>query len=751
MANANRGNGASTKKSTVPASQLAPATKHGLAVVILFASALIIIVSYIGGAGLVGEALSRGLKLAFGWAAWGVPAALLILAYAFIYSNSWLKISQWIGLGLLLLGLTGLFHSTSPLVDAWLVAQSAQGGGYLGFMVFWPLARVMSLWGSIVLLVALSTAGILLTFETSLTDLIAWFQRVLSVLRRLVKFSHTSTAQSWPSYPSSVVQEHNTKAWPVAELQTQAKPPASEETKSEQPPLLEIKSSPKRWPKVQVPIDLLEDRVGKPSAGDIGLNQEKIKRTLQNFGIEVEMGRVNIGPTVTQYTLAPADGVKLASITALANDLALALAAHPIRIEAPIPGQSLVGIEVPNQAVATVGLKEVLQSEEFKKRASNLSFGLGKDVAGKPWVADLERMPHLLIAGATGSGKSVCINSLLLSLLYTNSADELKLIIVDPKRVELASYNDIPHLLTPVVTDVNKTINALKWVVGEMDRRYKVLAAASKRNLKAFNQSASEEEKMPYLVVVIDELADLMAVAAADVETAIIRLAQMARAVGIHLVVATQRPSVDVITGLIKANITSRIAFAVASGTDSRTILDTSGAEKLLGRGDCLFVTAELSKPRRLQAAFVGDGEIERVSSFIKQQAAPEYNTEVVMKPTNGSGLAAGSGYDEADGDELLGEAKAVVVRAGKASASLLQRRLRVGYARAARLLDLLEEQGVVGPSDGAKPREVMVSQQDIENDFASMPGEVAPVEETETKPDSGEDEDTTTTEDEEV
>jgi len=729
MPSANKGNGAQTKK-IADTSPLAPATKHGLAVVVLFAAALIIIVSYIGGAGLVGEGLSRGLKLAFGWAAWGVPAILLVLAYAFIYSNSWLKVSQWIGFSLLLLGLTGLFHSTIPLSEAWPAVAAIRGGGYLGFVVFWSLAQLMGLWGSVVFLAALSAAGILLSFETSLADLWAWVQRVVTVLGRLVKFSRPSAALPTPPYSASTVQEHDTKLWPVADFQT--KPSARGETKPEQPPLLEIKSSPRRAPRVQVPIELLEDRVGKPMAGDIASNQEKIKRTLQNFGIEVEMGRVNIGPTVTQYTLAPADGVKLASITALANDLALALAAHPIRIEAPIPGQSLVGIEVPNQTVATVGLKEVLQSEEFKKRSSNLSFGLGKDVAGKPWVADLERMPHLLIAGATGSGKSVCINSLLLSLLYTNSADELKLIIIDPKRVELASYNDIPHLLTPVVTDVNKTINALKWVVSEMDRRYRVLAATSKRNLKSFNQTATEEEKMPYLVIVIDELADLMAVAAADVETAIIRLAQMARAVGIHLVVATQRPSVDVITGLIKANITSRIAFAVASGIDSRTILDTSGAEKLLGQGDCLFVTAELSKPRRLQAAFVGDGEIERVTAFIKQQAAPEYNTEVVMKPINGAGPASSAGFDNNDGDELLGEAKAVVVRAGKASASLLQRRLRVGYARAARLLDLLEEQGVIGPGDGAKPREVMVSQPDIANDFASMPGEVVSAEETE-------------------
>jgi S-DNA-T family DNA segregation ATPase FtsK/SpoIIIE len=518
-------------------------------------------------------------------------------------------------------------------------------------------------------------------------------------------------AESGSDKPSVFTKVFQSRVVTMSDAHTGSKP--------EQPPLLELKPQRRRMVQ-ELSLDLLEDRVGKPTSGDIQANQEKIQKTLQNFGIDVEMGTVNVGPTVTQYTLAPAEGVKLASITALSNDLALALAAHPIRIEAPIPGKSLVGIEVPNQAVATVGLKEILSSEAFKKRASNLTISVGKDVAGGAFVADIDRMPHLLIAGSTGSGKSVCINTIIVSLLYTNSPDDLKLILVDPKRVELTPYNDIPHLLTPVITDTTNTINALKWVVAEMDRRYLVLNQAAKRNLASYNQSA--EDKLPYLLVVIDELADLMAVAAADVETAIIRLAQMARAVGIHLVVATQRPSVDVITGLIKANITSRIAFAVASGTDSRTILDTSGAEKLLGRGDCLFVSAELSKPKRLQGAFISDAEIERVTAALKQEAQPDYNPEVVVK-RGGSSVVGGSSADDSD-DELLGEAKAEVVRAGKASASLLQRRLRVGYARAARLLDLLEERGIIGPGDGAKPRDVLVSRRDIEQDFASMPEE---------------------------
>jgi S-DNA-T family DNA segregation ATPase FtsK/SpoIIIE len=378
------------------------------------------------------------------------------------------------------------------------------------------------------------------------------------------------------------------------------------------------------------------------------------------------------------------------------------LAAHPIRIEAPIPGKALVGIEVPNQTVAIVNLRDVLDSEAFKHRKTDLSFSLGKDVSGKPWVADLESMPHLLVAGATGSGKSVQINGLILSLLYSNSPDDLKLILVDPKRVELSLYNDIPHLLTPVITDTTKTINALRWVVGEMDRRYQVLQNAKKRNIGAYRKEISDD--MPYIVLVIDELADLMSVAVNEVEGAIVRLAQMARAVGIHLVLATQRPSVDVITGLIKANITARVAFSVASQIDSRTILDSSGAESLLGKGDMLFISSELSKPKRLQGAYISEKEVERVTSYLKSRGQPDYQTVV----TERQAAAPGQGIDDLGEDELLPEAKEVIIQAGKASASYLQRRLRVGYARAARILDLLEQQGFIGPGEGAKPREIL-------------------------------------------
>lgn len=453
----------------------------------------------------------------------------------------------------------------------------------------------------------------------------------------------------------------------------------------------------------------------KAEAGDIGKNVEIIKKTLKDFGIEVSMSEVNVGPTLTQYTLKPAEGMKLANITARNNDVALALAAHPIRVEAPIPGKALVGIEVPNKVSATVSLREVLEAPEYKDVSSNLSLALGRDVAGKVMVADLKKMPHLLIAGATGSGKSVCMNAILINLLYKNSPQDLRLLLIDPKRVEFVEYNGIPHLLTQVVTETDKTISALRWAVSEMERRYQLLAAHNRRNIDAFNDNVpAEEQKMPYLVVVVDELADLMTQAANEVESSIVRLAQMARAVGIHLIVATQRPSVDVITGLIKANITTRIAFAVASNADSRTILDQVGADKLLGKGDMLFLSSEQPQPKRVQCVLIKDKEIHQVTEFVKKQSPAVYDETIA---TYRSSVKGGGGPGEHDGgeDELFNEARDLVIQAGKASASLLQRRLKVGYARAARLLDILEAEGVIGPPDGAKPRDVLVAPDDYQ------------------------------------
>ncbi|MCR4307398.1 MAG: DNA translocase FtsK [Candidatus Berkelbacteria bacterium] len=454
----------------------------------------------------------------------------------------------------------------------------------------------------------------------------------------------------------------------------------------------------------------------KAESGDIGKNVEIIKKTLKDFGVEVAMSEVNIGPTLTQYTLKPSEGVKLTNITARNSDIELALAAHPVRIEAPIPGKSLVGIEVPNKVAAMVSLREVLESPGYKEVDSNLALALGRDVAGHVVVADLKKMPHLLIAGATGSGKSVCMNSVLINLLYRNTPQDMRLLLIDPKRVEFSEYNGIPHLLTSVITETEKTISALRWAVAEMERRYQLLASHNRRNIEAFNDAIPVgETKIPYIIVVVDELADLMTQASNEVEASIVRLAQMARAVGIHLIVATQRPSVDVITGLIKANITSRIAFAVASNADSRTILDQTGADKLLGRGDMLFISSERPQPRRIQGVFLKDKEIKTVTDFLKGQAPAVYDESITTyRPSLKEGMHSSSGGAHDGGeDDLYNEARELAIQAGKASASLMQRRLKVGYARAARLLDLLEAEGVIGPADGAKPRDVLVSPDD--------------------------------------
>ncbi|MFA7204307.1 MAG: DNA translocase FtsK, partial [Candidatus Caldatribacteriota bacterium] len=467
--------------------------------------------------------------------------------------------------------------------------------------------------------------------------------------------------------------------------------------------------------KIDLPLDLLSGKINKATSGDINNNILIIQRTLENFGISVEMGEVNVGPTVTQYTFKPSEGIKVSRITALSNDLSLALAAHPIRIEAPIPGKALVGIEVPNRSKAIVGLREVLEDNDFKTRPSNLTAALGKDVSGKNIVYDIAKMPHLLVAGATNSGKSVCLNTIIISLLYQNNPDDLRFIMVDPKRVELPAYNGIPHLLTPVITEVSKTINALRWCLNEMDRRYEILNQAGKKNIQTYNKSS--KEKMPYIIFVIDELADLMVAAAKDIEGSVIRLTQMSRAVGIHLILATQRPSVDVITGLIKANTPARIAFSVASAVDSKTIIDSSGAEKLLGKGDMLFSTAELSKPKRIQGAYVDDSEILSITNYIKDKYGSADYLEGIVERQKVSGIG-GVGLDGSmgDEDELLEEAKEIIIAAGKASTSFLQRRLRIGYSRAASILDMLEETGIVGPSNGSKPRELLISKEQYEN-----------------------------------
>lgn len=458
---------------------------------------------------------------------------------------------------------------------------------------------------------------------------------------------------------------------------------------------------------------IFDDTPGaKADRGDVRKNAHIIEQTLDSFGITARVAEVNNSPSVTQYALEVALGTKLAKIISLSNDLAMALAAPggQIRVEAPIPGRSLVGIEVPNHSLEVVPIRKIIDSEAMKAAKNKITVPLGLDVAGNPKVADITKMPHVLIAGQTGSGKSVCVNSWIASILFRASPDEVRMIMVDPKRVELTPYNGIPHLLTPVIVEPEKVISALKWAVSEMERRYKMFTEVGAKNIEGYNNMAGFQS-VPYILIFIDELAEIMLFSPSEVEDNICRLAQMARAVGIHLILATQRPSVNVITGLIKANIPTRIAFAVSSMTDSRVILDTPGAEKLLGRGDMLYIPPELAKPVRVQGCFVSDKEINRLIDFLKTKKTTDYNDQILSQPVNSQNTLSKNivSVNGEDRDALFDQAVKLIQESGKASSSLMQRRLKLGYARAARLLDQLEEAGIVSPANGAKPRDILI------------------------------------------
>ncbi len=468
------------------------------------------------------------------------------------------------------------------------------------------------------------------------------------------------------------------------------------------------------------PASLLRDTPANDQSAEydsIQANAQKLERTFLSFGVKARVTQVHLGPAVTKYEVLPDTGVKVSRIVSLSDDIALALAASDIRIEAPIPGKSAVGIEVPNHSVAVVSLREVIEAKENNKPNSKLMIALGRDVTGKAMMAELNKMPHVLVAGSTGSGKSVCINGIIVSILLRAKPHEVKMMMIDPKMVELNVYNGVPHLLAPVVTDPRKASQALKKVVAEMERRYELFSHTGTRNIEGYNdhieqwneENDEKHPRMPYIVVIVDELADLMMVASSDVEDSITRLAQMARAAGIHLIIATQRPSVDVITGIIKANIPSRIAFAVSSAVDSRTILDGSGAEKLLGRGDMLFLPAGASKPVRIQGAFVSDNEVEAVVDFVIEQQKAQYQEEMIP-----SEVEDAPAYEETD--ELYDDAVQLVLEMQTASVSMLQRRFRIGYSRAARIVDQMEARGVVGPPEGSKPRQVLLTREEAEN-----------------------------------
>jgi len=675
-------------------------TKRWIRAILLFLMAVIVILSfpYFNKAGYAGEIFSRIGIFLFGRAFYLIPLFLTTAGLIFLRSKRKNRdLAMFLAILICLVGIAGILQTNQKT------------GGWIGY---WLSNLFVGLFGPLVgniIFVAIFLIGSFIFLQFIWQDLYISYkeekaktekQEISEMKIKGMEVEKEKENKKIKVDPSKIVLFKKKEEPEKAEISTKAK-----ERKIGQ--------------YILPPIDLLNKNEVAPTAGNIKENSMIIKNTLENFGIPVEMAEVNIGPAVTQYAFKPAEGVKLSKITTLSNNLALALAAHPIRIEAPIPGKSLVGIEVPNKVRSVITLRNLITQPAFQNATTPLVIALGRNVAGSPVFTDITEGPHMLIAGATGTGKTIFLNTLILSLLYRCTPETLRLIMVDPKRVEFQHYNNIPHLLCPVIYDATKTINALQWLIREMERRFEIFSEVPARNLASYNSNKAviaSGLQMPYIVFIVDELADLMAAKGREIEAEIVRLAQMARATGIHLVLATQRPSVEVITGLIKANIPTRITFQVSSQVDSRTVIDTSGAEKLLGAGDMLFLSSKSAKLTRIQAPYISEKEVIKVTSFFAEQAKKLGDPAVALshsleesleKAETSSDGTTSEFFGETDEDPLFEEVKRIVLETKKASASFLQRRLRIGYARAARLIDMLEEKGIVGPADGAKPREV--------------------------------------------
>jgi len=698
-------------------------TKRYIWGALFFLMAAILALSFFEKAGVAGRVIFSFLNYLIGKSIYLLPFVLLLGGLVFFLTHY----EKFLG-GILLATLFLVLGSSGILEN---LKTGEKLGGYFGW-ISGPLFQLFGFWVTRIIFVLLILVGFVIFWQLlKPTQPAAGYPKEVEKRPSLIKRIFAPKFKIREVPPTTLGKEAQISKEPSLELKAKATSIFPAKVVGGEYPL--------------PPLELLDSDKGQPSAGDMRQNSIIIKKTLENFGIPSQMSEVNIGPTVTQYTLKPADGIKLSKITSLSNDLALALASHPIRIEAPVPGKSLVGIEVPNKVRTLVRLRDLISNPQFQNSSSNLTISLGRDVSGNPVYADLAKMPHLLVAGSTGTGKTIFLNSLILSLIFRNSPEILRFILIDPKRVEFPVYNELPHLLCPVIFDAQKTVNSLKWLIGEMERRFELLAEAKTRDIASYNEIVARtqnskldgeqsrtiktqnfeenfSEVMPYIILIIDELADLMAARGREVEVGIVRLAQMARAVGIHLVVATQRPSVEVITGLIKANITSRVTFQVASQVDSRTVLDMAGAEKLLGLGDMLFVSAEISKPKRIQSSYVSEKEVKRVVNWIKSKTPPKES----LRDLTGQEISLEKPETAIEGfygeDPFYEEAKRIVIEAKKASASLLQRKLRIGYARAARLIDILEERGVVGPGQGAKPREVYFGEEKDYDPPATLP-----------------------------
>lgn len=685
--------------------------------------------------GYLGELWVSGLKPIFGIGMGAVPVALIMMGLSVFFSKkvNW-SLPRFTGLFALAVALLGFAHMIVPIDEMLEVAQLGESGGYIGFVSAFIFTSAFGKTGAYVMLTATFLIGILLTMQVSLGAIVRFFTPSTKSVKKVIDFA----TPNFEVVPTTIVEEDELKivkpdyaaedlaAMAIKEVtaeEIEKRLKAEKAKEKAEEPLGEIimvdgkEDNPVMKGKWEYPtMDLLAHSKETFALDPAALKSKAnlIKAKFEQFGINVSMHEVHVGPTVVQYTLKPADGVKLSKITSLKNDLALALAAPAVRIEAPIPGKSLVGIEIPNTSRATVHMREVMESPNYQKHKSKLKIALGRDVSGNAIMADLAKMPHLLIAGATGSGKSVGMNSFLISMLYNNSPKELRFIMIDPKRVELSTYNGLPHLLTPVITDAEQAATALRWAVAEMNRRYKVCADAGHRNIEDYNKGKKQDARMSKIVIVIDELADLMMQAQKEVEASICRIAQMARAVGMHLIIATQRPSVDVITGLIKANIPARIAFTVASSIDSRTVLDTMGAEDLLGAGDMLYLSGTMGKPIRVQGIYISSKEIEAVTNRLKLtlEDGPSYNDEITSKETKKKtviGVPDVPDVPKTDEDLMAVAIQCLQRNPKSASTSSMQRYLKIGYSRAARIIDMLEDNGAIGPSRGSKPREVFL------------------------------------------
>lgn len=686
--------------------------------IVFLLAAVIVSFSFIDLAGIAGRKINEILYYFFGFGKFLLPISFLVLSVSFFLNKiTEAKKITFLGFIIFILSFLGLFESSM---------QGVRAGGILGQISAFLFLKLFGVHATFLILFGFLFIGILISFNIN-----------LSSLKEIFKISKISNQSDNTEQPKQLEAYDNIKT--VKEEIIFKKPPFlkkvfhlfSDSDQLQERKKIKEKSEAKKIisrkkikPILKIftdypppPLTLLDDVSVRPSSGDISGNKNIIKRTLADFGIAVEMDEVNVGPTVTQYTLKPASGINLSRIISLRKNLSLALAADPIRIEAPIPGKSLVGIEIPNKSAAQVRLRGLLKRMSEEGFASHLVLPLGRDVSGEPVFVDLTKMPHLLIAGATGSGKSICINNIILSLLYFNSPKTLRLILIDPKRVEMTPYNGVSLLLAPVIVEPKEAINSLRWAVREMEDRYKILSEAGFRDIISYNEHLIKEnssDTMYYIIIIIDELADLMASYKKEVEAAVVRLAQMARAVGIHLIASTQRPSVEVVTGLIKANITTRIAFKVASQIDSRTILDQAGAEKLLGAGDMLYLSGDATGLKRIQGTYVSDQEVKRVVAYLASVTTPEYRLDITQNPQEGVNITSNEGQYE-DDDAMYEEVKNFVIQTQRASASLIQRRFRVGYARAARILDMLEAEGIIGPVEGAKPRKVLVSSDQID------------------------------------